>query len=201
MGFGGSAGIPSRSKRAIAGETGEGFPTVDENSELSRSGVGEFIKTLVLALILAVLLRTFVVESYQVQGVSMQPTLHTGERVLVDKLLFRFTSPKPGEIVVFKSPVNPSQTWIKRVIAVAGDTVQVKNDVVYVNGQRQSEPYLVYRGSPNVGPLTVKPGDIWVEGDNRPQSYDSRYFGQLPVKNLRGEAFLVWWPLNNLHWF
>lgn len=165
-----------------------------------KSGSREIVETLVLALLLAFVIRTFVFESYQVKGTSMLPTIHNGDRVLVNKLAFRLGKPVTGEIVVFKSPVNPSQDWIKRVIGVPGDTISVKNNVVYINGKRYPEPFLKYRQSINVSPRYVPPGYLWVEGDNRPVSYDSRYFGLLPEKNLRGQAFVVWWPLSQMRW-
>lgn len=166
-----------------------------------KSGTREIIETLVIAIILAFLIRTFVFESYQVDGTSMLPTLHNGDRVLVNKLAFVYGKPETGEIIVFKSPVIPSQDWIKRVIGVPGDTVSVKNNVVYINGKRYPEPFLKYRKSINVAPRYVPPGYLWVEGDNRPVSFDSRYFGLLPEKNVRGETFLIWWPLSQFRWF
>lgn len=165
-----------------------------------KSATRELIETLVIALLLAFVIRTFVFESYYVKGTSMEPTFHTGDRVLVNKLAFVFGKPTTGEIVVFKSPVNPKQDWIKRVIGVPGDTVSVKNNVVYINGKRYPEPFLKYRKSINVAPRYVPRGYLWVEGDNRPVSYDSRYFGLLPEKNLKGQAFIIWWPLNQIRW-
>lgn len=160
-----------------------------------RKGYWEVIETIVLAVVLAFLIRTFVFESYEVEGISMQPTLHTGERVLVNKLIYDFESPKTGQIIVFRSPVIKTQDWIKRVIGVPGDTISVQNNVVYINGKRYHEPFLKYRTSMNVPPTKVPPGYLWVEGDNRPKSYDSRYFGLLPMKNVKGQAFVAWWPI------
>lgn len=163
-------------------------------------GTREIIETVVLAVVLAFLIRTFVFESFQVQGTSMLPTLYNGNRVLVSKLAYDISKPKTGQIIVFKSPVIPSQDWIKRVIGVPGDTVSVKNNVVYINGKRYHEPFLKYRKSINVQPIKVPPGYLWVEGDNRPRSFDSRIFGLLPMKNVRGQAFLKWWPLSRFGW-
>lgn len=159
-----------------------------------RSASLEVLETLVLAIVLALLIRTFVVESYQVSGYSMYPTLQTGERVLVNKLIYRFSAPEPGQIIVFRSPVIPSQDWIKRVIGVPGDRVAIRNGQVYVDGRLQPEPYVRYRGHSNYAAVTIPPGYLFVLGDNRPNSYDSRYFGLLKESLVRGEAFLVWWP-------
>ncbi|MCY0877957.1 MAG: signal peptidase I [Firmicutes bacterium] len=165
-----------------------------------KSGTRELIQTLVIALILAFLIRTFVFESFQVSGHSMLPTLRNGDRVLVNKLAFVFGKPKTGEIIVFHSPVDPSQDWIKRVIGVPGDTVSIKNNVVYINGKRYPEPFLKYRQSPNVAPVYVPPGYLWVLGDNRPISYDSRYFGLLKESKVIGQAFVIWWPPSQIRW-
>ncbi len=165
-----------------------------------RSAWREIVETVALALVLAFLIRTFVLESFQVNGTSMLPTLHNNDRVLVNKFIYDFTSPKTGQIIVFKSPVMPTQDWIKRVIGVPGDTIAVRHNVVYINGKRYPEPFLKYRQSVNVPPTKIPPGYLWVEGDNRPRSYDSRLFGLLPMKNVRGQAFLVWWPPADMRW-
>jgi signal peptidase I len=164
-----------------------------------RSAVWEILETLLVAVVLAFLIRTFVVESYQVSGYSMYPTLKNGERVLVNKLIYRFSAPEPGQIIVFRSPVVPSQDWIKRVIAVPGERVAIRNGQVYIDGHLQPEPYVRFRGHSNYAPVTIPPGYLFVLGDNRPNSYDSRYFGLLKESLVRGEAFLVWWPPKAFH--
>lgn len=160
----------------------------------------ETVITLVIALLLATLVRSFMFESFRVSGTSMLPTLHNNDRVLVNKLAFVWGKPRTGEIVVFKSPQIPSQDWIKRVIGVPGDTVSIRHNVVYINGKRYPEPFLKYRQSINVSPVQVPPGYLWVLGDNRPISDDSRYFGLLPERNLKGRAIIEWWPLSQFHW-
>lgn len=169
-------------------------------AERKKSSGRELVETLVIALVLAFLIRTFVFESFQVQGHSMLPTLHNNDRVLVNKLAFRLGKPKTGEIIVFQSPVVPSQDWIKRVIGLPGETVSIRHDDVYINGKLYPEPFLKYRGSKNYGPVKVPPGYLFVLGDNRPISYDSRYFGMLKETRIRGQAFLIWWPLSRLRW-
>ena len=161
----------------------------------------EFVETLAVAFILAFLIRTFVLESFQVSGHSMRPTFHNGDRVLVSKLAYDFGSPKTGEIIVFQSPVIPSEDWIKRVIGVPGDTVSIRHNKVYINGKLYPEPFLKYRSSENYGPVKVPKGSLFVLGDNRPDSYDSRYFGFLKENRVVGEAFVTWWPLSRLRWF
>lgn len=154
----------------------------------------EIVQTVVVAVVLAFLIRTFVIESFQVQGHSMFPTLTTGDRVLVDKLLYRIEGPRTGEVVVFKSPVKENQDWIKRVIGVPGDTVKIVAGQVYINGHRYSEPFVKLNYRYNYGPVTVTPGHLFVLGDNRTNSYDSRYFGLLAEWRVTGDAFVVWWP-------
>ncbi len=165
-----------------------------------KSGAREFVETLAIALVLAFLIRAFVFESFRVDGRSMQPTLFTNERVLVNKLAFDLGKPKTGEIIVFQSPLIPSEDWIKRVIGVPGDTVSIRHNTVYINGKVYPEPFLKYRQSSNYGPVKVPPGHLFVLGDNRPISEDSRYFGMLAESRVRGQAFVIWWPLNSLRW-
>lgn len=168
------------------------------------SGWGELwdtVQAIVVAVVLALLIRQFVVETYKVDGQSMDPTLQNGERLLVNKFIYRFTSPKPGQIIIFHPPIpGVTQDFVKRVIAVGGETVQMQDGVVYVDGQVQPEPYLPpsYRDHYNSPqPFTVPAGDVWVLGDHRDASEDSRFFGPVPISSIRGEAMLVWWPLGD----
>jgi signal peptidase I len=168
-----------------------------------RSGWGELwetIQAVVIAIVLALLIRQFVVETFRVDGVSMEPTLQNNERLLVNKFIYRFTKPKAGEIIIFLPPIpGQTQDFVKRVIAVGGQTFQMQNGVVYVNGKVQPEPYLPasWRGNASFGPVTVPLGDVWVLGDHRMDSEDSRIFGPVPISAIRGEAMLVWWPLSD----
>ncbi len=154
----------------------------------------DVLQTLVLSLVLAFLIRTFVIESFQVSGYSMMPTLHNNDRVLVDKLLYQIEGPHTGEVIVFRSPVVKSEDWIKRVIGVPGDTVKIIAGHVYINGRRYREPFIQLNYKYNYGPVHVTAGHLFVLGDNRPNSYDSRYFGLLSESRVRGDAFFIWWP-------
>lgn len=158
----------------------------------------DVVQTLALALVLAFLLHTFVVQSFQVRGHSMLPTLTTGDQVLVDKLGYDLLGPRTGEVIVFHSPVKPKQDWIKRVIGVPGDTVKIVAGQVYINGRRYREPFIKYNYRYNYGPTYVTAGHLFVLGDNRPDSYDSRYFGLLKESAVIGQAFVIWWPPT--HW-
>lgn len=156
--------------------------------------------TAAAALALASVLHAFVFASYSVNGVSMEPTLQNGERILTVKLGLRLFPPQTGQIIVFRSPVIPTEDWVKRVIAVPGETIQVKDNVVYLDGRRYPEPFLRYRQSENVAPTKIPPGYLWVEGDNRPESNDSRYFGLLPMRDVVARVILIWWPLSRVRW-
>src|SRR5690606_1689526 len=142
------------------------------------------------ALILAALIMGFVARSFIVDGPSMEPTLESGERLLVDQLTYRFREPKRGEIVIFRNPGNTSETYIKRVIGLPGDVVSVRNGVLSVNGQVIEEPYIKERMHVNYGPSTVPEGHYFVMGDHRNNSLDSRRreVGPIPRDHIIGRA-------------
>ncbi|MGI6357545.1 MAG: signal peptidase I [Bacillota bacterium] len=157
----------------------------------------EWLKALALAVVLALLLRAFVVDNYIVDGSSMLPTLHDQERVLVYKLGRRLgDEPERGDIVVFRYAREPWRDFVKRVIGVAGDEVQISGGRVYVNGQPLDEPYLTVATLGEYGPQTVEPGTVFVLGDNRNFSKDSRdaSVGLVSLDAIRGNAWLVYWP-------
>ncbi len=155
----------------------------------------EFLESMIIALALAFFLRTLVVESFQVSGNSMEPTLHDGERLLINKLTYHFRPPAPGEIVVFKYPRDPSQDYIKRVVAVAGERVAMVQGSVYRDGRALAEPYLPAPGAGDWPAVLVGAGEVFVLGDNRAASEDSRTFGPVGREYIRGCARLTYWPL------
>ncbi len=149
------------------------------------------------AFVLATGIKTFVVQPFRIPSASMVPTLAVGDRVLVNKYLYRFRSPRRGDIVVFTSPEVAETDLIKRVIAVGGRTVAVRDGAVYVDGAALSEPYVsaqVPDTYTSERPAQVPNGYVWLMGDNRPNSHDSRYFGPQPVRHLLGKAFFIYWP-------
>lgn len=157
------------------------------------------METILVALLLAMLIRTFVLESFVVHGFSMEPTLRNGEHVLVNKLLFRVQPPADGEIVVLRPPIlGTNEFFIKRVVATGGQTVRMANGLVYVNGRLQPEPYLVFHDHANYPLRRVPRGYVFVLGDNRPDSYDSRIFGVVSDASLQGQAFFGFWPLSEI---
>lgn len=166
-----------------------------------KSPMRELIETVILALIVALVIRTFVVEVYRVDGSSMENTLHTEERVLVNKFIYLIREPSYGEIIVFQYPRQPERDFIKRVVAVAGDTVELRAGQVYVNEKLYPEVTTVRMTDQDMQAKVVPDGSVWVLGDNRNNSEDSRIFGQVPLKNIRGLAMARIWPLNRLSGF
>lgn len=167
-----------------------------------KAGVAELILTAVVAFVLVFgFVRPYVVEAYRIPTESMVPTLEVGDRVLANKFVYRFTEPERRDIVVFDSvDEGDDQTLIKRVVGVAGDEIQVQSGVLYVNGEEQEEPYLndADQSRGFYGPTVVPEGHIFVMGDNRGNSADSRVFGPLPLENLKGEAFMRFWPISKI---
>jgi len=173
-------------------ETSEERPPVRQKSPLR-----ELLETLVLALLFALVVRTFVAEVYQVSGSSMTNTLFDQQRVLVNKFVYRvLREPQPGDIIVFRYPRQPEREFIKRVVAVAGDTVELRAGQVYVNGEPFPEAPTVRLSHGDFGPYEVPAESVFVLGDNRANSEDSRYFGQVPLTYIRGLAVARIWPVS-----
>jgi signal peptidase I len=155
----------------------------------------ELVETVVWALVIAMVIRWWIVETYRVEGPSMNDTLFTNERVLVNKFLYRWVrSPAQGDIIVFQSPRLPVRDFIKRVVGVAGDRVELRGGKVYVNGRLVP---LAPSAQPNHQDMTeiIVPADtVWVLGDNRNNSDDSRSFGAVTLESIRGKALIRMWP-------
>ncbi len=176
--------------------------------------IKEYGKSLFIAVLIAFLVRSFVVEAFTIPSGSMEPTLMVGDYLLVSRLsyavkvpltdivLFNLGQPKPGDTVVFRYPQDHSKDFIKRVVAKGGDTVEIRDKLVYVNGQKMSYPGAQYTSnvdipsifSPrdNFGPVTVPPDSYFVMGDNRDNSYDSRFWGFVKRDELVGKAEVLY---------
>jgi len=154
----------------------------------------EFLRTLVIAFVLAQFVMTSVAQAFQVEQYSMEPNLLPRDRVLVNKFVYRFRPPHPGEIVVLHPPNDPARDYIKRVVAVTGQTVQIHDAHVFVDGRMLREPYLRVATDGAYGPVKVPAREIFVLGDNRGNSEDSRAFGFVPDASVVGEAILIYWP-------
>ncbi len=167
-----------------------------------RGGVTELLVTILVAFVLVFgFVRPFIVTAYKIPSESMVPTLEVGDRVLANKFIYRFTEPERGDIVVFESvDENDDQTLIKRVVGVAGDKIRMRKGTLYVNNDPVNEPYLNQSrlSEQTFGPVWVPEGNIFVMGDNRGNSADSRVFGPLPLENLEGEAFVRFWPVTKI---
>lgn len=171
-----------------------------DNSVKKNSDIREFIEALVVAVVLAGFIITFIVQSFVVEGRSMEPTLYDGQRLFVNKFIYRFTDIKHGDIVVFRYPLNPAKRYIKRVIGVAGDTIYITDGKVYLNGALLEEDYILEKTKRTWGPYEVPEGRIFVMGDNRNNSDDSRYsdVGFVLKEAVIGKAFVIYWPFSNL---
>ncbi|MFC1879691.1 signal peptidase I [Chloroflexota bacterium] len=173
-------------------------PVVNDNApeEQRSSGIWRFFLDLVETLVLSALLFVginAVSARIRVDGFSMEPTLHTGEFVIVNRLAFTFGEPSIGDVIVFHYPRDPEQEYIKRVIGLPGDTVRVAQGQVYVNNQHLSEPYIA--ASPTYDSTwSVPENALFVLGDNRNNSSDSHNWGAVPMEYVIGKALLVYWP-------
>lgn len=162
--------------------------------------VTEVLIAAIIALTLAGAVRQAVVQPYFIPTPSMAPTIHPGDRVLVNKLQYRFTGVHRGDVVVFPDPTHTTPLLIKRVVAVGGDIIDVRNGHLVVNGEVAAEPYTGGRPTepgPSEFPMRVPSGHVFLMGDNRTDSHDSRWFGAQPIKALRGKAFALYWPLDH----
>jgi signal peptidase I len=181
----------------------------------------EFLEAIVLALVVFLVIQTSV-QNFKVEGSSMQPTLEGGQYLLVNKLVylrldedrlarmlplwstnsggqsFAVHPPRRGEVIVFHFPRDPSRDFVKRVIGVPGDTVEIRNGIVLVNGAVLDEPYLTSRDNSSMRLATIGPREYFVLGDNRRGSNDSRNWGTVPEDNILGRVWIIYWPLS--HW-
>ena len=182
----------------------------------SKSTLREYTEAVVIAILLALVIRTFIVQAFKIPSGSMIETLQIGDHILVNKFLygvrvpftnlelFRIRKPRRLDVIVFKYPEDESKDFIKRIIGEPGDVVEVRNKTVYVNGQALAEPYTIHRDptvlppqsqSPrdNFGPITVPEDSYFAMGDNRDQSLDSRFWGTVKLEKIKGKAFMIYW--------
>lgn len=160
----------------------------------------ELVEIVLIALALSWLIRTFVIEARVIPSGSMLPTIQLQDRVIVDKFFFKnFGKLQPGDVIVFHPPASAhsSDDFIKRLIAMPGDKVQIKNHITYVNDQKLTEPYLQEAPKEDFGPVVVPEGSLFVMGDNRNDSADSRVWGFLPEQNVTGRTLFRYWPLDH----
>lgn len=176
----------------------EPIPVGRASSDPARFGgatVREIVEMTVLTLLMSAVIQ-LVVQSREVEGASMEPNFHTGERVLVNRLAYQgFREPQRGDVIVFHAWHSAGdEDYIKRVVGLPGDVVEIHEGGVYINGSRYAEPYLDQSTQSSLGPTVVPDDTYFVLGDNRGNSSDSRLFGPLPVERIVGRAWLRYWP-------
>jgi signal peptidase I len=178
---------------------------MSDETMTNETGFGRWLLELVamvtLAFVLALAIKTWVVQPFIVPSGSLEPTIMVGDRVLVNKFIYRFRQPGRGEIVVFSDPAGKLPALIKRVVAVGGDTVDIKDGKLWLNGHALDEPYI--HGKPTIPgtvamPVTIPKGYVFLMGDNRTNSGDARYFGPQPITHIEGEAFCTYWPISGI---
>ncbi len=160
--------------------------------------LSEVIETVVPAVLIAVLINLFLAQATRVYGQSMEPSLHTDQRLVVEKLSYNFHEPCRGDIVILQVPQAGSGLLIKRVIGLPGEKMEIKGGRVYINEQPQEEPYLSSQSQRDMRAIVVPPEHVFVLGDNRNFSNDSRSFGPVPLDNILGRAWFSYWPLDQI---
>jgi signal peptidase I len=187
-----------------------------------RRIVKEYAEAIITALVLALVIRAYVIQAFKIPSGSMIPTLLIGDHILVNKFIYGtkipfsdrrvlvFKKPERGDIIVFKYPENPKKDFIKRVMGTEGDVIEEKNKTVYLNGKAILEPYVQHSDSSirsgengprdNFGPLVVPENKVFVMGDNRDQSYDSRYWGFVDLSEIMGKALIIYWSWDPNDW-
>lgn len=187
----------------------------DKDTIPKRSSFRENIEAILIAIVLALFIRMFIVQAFKIPSASMEDTLLIGDHILVNKFIYGvkipffgttiipFKDPKCGDIIVFKYPEDPEKDFIKRVIGTEGDIVAIRNKQVYINGKPLTLGIEVYKGfgriqnrGDNFGPKTVPKDSLFVMGDNRNNSHDSRFWGFVDLQDVKGKAFIIYWSWN-----
>lgn len=191
-----------------------------ELEKSSRRLFQEYLEAFVVALILAILVRAFLFQAFEIPSGSMEPTLRVGDHILVNKFIYgvripftdqkwpRLREPRRGDVIVFVYPVDRSKDFIKRVVGVGEDTVEIIDKRLIINGMEVADPHahfysgVIYPGyenpRDNMGPIKVPHGSLFVMGDNRDNSYDSRFWGFVPLRDVLGEALIIYWSSRNI---
>ena len=184
-----------------------------------KSTFREYAEAAAIAVLLALFIRTFVVQAFKIPSGSMEPTLLVGDHILVNKFIYGIkipfirstlvpiSEPSRGDVIVFIYPVDKSKDFIKRVIGLPGDTIRIEGKKIFINGKLYDDKHGFYRASsrggnpgnlPGFGPVTVPPKSYFVMGDNRDQSWDSRSWGYVPEESIKGKALIIYWSWP--HW-
>lgn len=167
--------------------------------------IREWVETIVIALALAMVVRTFVVAAFKIPTGSMKPTLLEGDKIFVNKFIYRFNPPQRGDVFVFKYPEDPKKDYVKRLVGLGAETIEIREGRIFIDDKEIDTPSIkniYYRNSGEYGEKGIKvkiPEDCFFAlGDNSANSRDSRYWGFVPKKYLVGKAFVIWWPPNRI---
>lgn len=214
-------------KAPAAAGVGAERPDEDAARKKKRQ-IRETVEAVVIALVLALFIRTFFIQAFKIPSGSMEDTLLIGDHILVSKFAYGVQVPKPaiirlfglpvpffetvlintwgevkrGDVVVFRFPGDRSKDYIKRVVGLPGDRIELRNKAVYINGEKWDDPHAFHKGgvygldpekSDSFGPYVVPEGTVFAMGDNRERSYDSRYWGPVPFKDIKGKALVIYW--------
>jgi signal peptidase I len=191
---------PASSTPIATGDAGIALPREESARTPLLRALLELLHDLAIAALFCFFLIAFVAQAFRVQGTSMQPLLADGERIIVNKFVYRFHPIERGDVVVFWYPREPQISFIKRVVGLPGEVVELRRGALFVNGQRISEGYLAsqYRDSDNYPPTEVKRGFYFVLGDHRNSSNDSRTWGEVPERYIYGKAVYRFWPFSQM---
>ena len=175
-------------------------PVEPAQQPYARGHLGLWMRDILISVAASFLIITFLYQPVRVEGTSMQPELRDQDRLFINKFAYHFESISRGDVVVFHYPRDPSKSYIKRIIALPGDTLSVDEGRVYVNGRRIAEPYVPhrYQDARSVPETVIPPGDYFVMGDHRSISSDSRDFGPVERDLIYGKAAFVYWPADNM---
>ncbi|MEA3406832.1 MAG: signal peptidase I [Chloroflexota bacterium] len=163
-----------------------------------KSWLRELVESVLPALVIVLVINVFLAQATRVEGQSMEPNLHNNQRLIIEKVTYRFNKPEHGDIVVLHPPQQSGEPLIKRVIGVPGETLEIHDGQVYIDGQVIDEPYLDQPTWGTFGPILVPEGHVFVMGDNRRASNDSRAFGVVAFEDIIGRAWVRYWPLSEI---
>ncbi len=180
----------------IQGAAGQPSPGHNSAPPRKRSSIGLWLRDLLVSTAVSLLIITFVYQPVRVEGTSMMPRLDNRDRLFINKFIYHFSAIKRGDVVVFHYPRDPAKSYIKRVIALPGDRIQIIDGRVWLNGKLRREPYVPakYRDNRSMALMTVPPHCYFVMGDHRSVSDDSRDFGPVNRSLIYGKAVFVYWP-------
>ena len=170
---------------------------IEDQQQRDKSILREIVETVLLTLLIFLAIRTLI-QNFRIEGVSMEPNLHDGQYLIINKLVYYLHPPERGDIVVFHYPKNPQRDFIKRVIGLPGEKVEVREERILINGEELEEPYALHTGKYTWGPQRLGEDEYFVLGDNRNSSSDSHSWGSLPGDAIIGKAWISYWPPKHL---